>query len=286
MERKLIDMHMHTCYSDGELTPDELIEYAISRNVGTMAITDHDTVNGLKNIKKSYGNKIDIYNGIELSAQVSKGKMHILGYDIDINNQKLNDKLYELKNNSLQKILSLIEQIKKDYGIIFDYEEIKELINSNHNLGRPNLAMLLLKRGLVSSIREGFDKYLNDANDKVKGMNKKLTYQECLSLIINSGGIPVLAHPKTLKLDKEELIELLNNMKKCGLRGIEVYHSTHNQKERELYEFLANEFDLLISGGSDYHGKIVKPDIEVATGRNNNLKIKKLSLVDELKNRR
>lgn len=286
MKMKLIDMHMHTCYSDGELTPDELIEYAISRNIGTMAITDHDTVNGLKNIKKSYGNKIDIYNGIELSAQVSKGKMHILGYDIDINNQELNDKMYELKNNSLQKILSLIEQIKKDYGIIFDYEEIKELINSNHNLGRPDLAMLLLKRGLVSSIREGFDKYLNDANDKVKGMNKKLTYQECLSLIINSGGIPVLAHPKTLKLDKEELIELLNNMKKCGLRGIEVYHSTHNQEERELYEFLANEFDLLISGGSDYHGKIVKPDIEVATGRNNNLKIKKLSLVDELKNRR
>ena len=286
MERKLIDMHMHTCYSDGELTPDELIEYAISRNVGTMAITDHDTINGLKNIKKNYGNKIDIYNGIELSAKVPKGTMHILGYDIDINNQELNDKMHELKNNSLQKILSLIEQLKKDYGIIFDYEEIKGLINSNHNLGRPDLAMLLLKRGLVSSIREGFDKYLNDADDKIKGTNKKLTYQECLSLIINSGGIPVLAHPKTLKLNKEELIDLLNNMKKCGLRGIEVYHSTHNQEERELYESLANEFDLLISGGSDYHGRIVKPDIEVATGRNNNLKIKRLSLVDELKNRR
>lgn len=286
MERKLIDMHMHTCYSDGELTPDELIEYAISRNVGTMAITDHDTINGLKNIKKNYGNKIDIYNGIELSAKVPKGTMHILGYDIDINNQELNDKMYELKNNSLQKILSLIEQLKKDYGIIFDYEEIKGLINSNHNLGRPDLAMLLLKRGLVSSIREGFDKYLNDADDKIKGTNKKLTYQECLSLIINSGGIPVLAHPKTLKLNKEELIDLLNNMKKCGLRGIEVYHSTHNQEERELYESLANEFDLLISGGSDYHGRIVKPDIEVATERNNNLKIKRLSLVDELKNRR
>ena len=75
-------------------------------------------------------------------------------------------------------------------------------------------------------------------------------------------------------------------MKKCWLRGIEVYHSTHSQEERELYESLANEFDLLISGGSDYHGRIVKPDIEVATGRNNNLKIKRLSLVDELKNRR
>ena len=286
MERKLIDMHMHTCYSDGELTPDELIEYAISRNVGTMAITDHDTINGLKNINKKYDNKIDIYNGIELSAKVPKGTMHILGYDIDINNQALNDKMHELKNNSLQIILCLIEQLKKDYGIIFDYEEIKELINSNHNLGRPDLAMLLLKRGLVSSIREGFDKYLNDADDKIKGTNKKLTYQECLSLIINSGGIPVLAHPKTLKLNKEELTELLSKMKKCGLRGIEVYHSTHSQEERELYESLANEFDLLISGGSDYHGRIVKPDIEVATGRNNNLKIKRLSLVDELKNRR
>ena len=129
MSEKIIDMHMHTCYSDGELTPDQLITEAISKNVGTMAITDHDTINGLKNIKGDYAGKIDVFNGIELSAQVPKGTMHILGYDVDINNQKLLDKMYELKNNSLQKILSIIEQLKKDYNIIFDYEEIKEKLD-------------------------------------------------------------------------------------------------------------------------------------------------------------
>lgn len=286
MAEKLIDMHMHTCYSDGELTPDQLIREAISKNVGTMAITDHDTVNGLKNIKDDYKDKIDIFNGIELSAQVPKGTMHILGYDVDINNQELLDKMYELKNNSLQKILSLIEQLKKDYNIIFDYEEIRELINADHNLGRPDLARILLKRGLVTSVKDAFDKYLNDADKKIKGINKKLTYQECLSILTNSGAIPVLAHPKTLKLQYDELLNLLIEMKECGLMGIEVYHSTHTEEERRLYLSLANELGLLVSGGSDFHGRIVKPDIEIGTGRNNNLKIKKLSLVDELKNRR
>lgn len=285
MEDKLIDMHLHTSFSDGELSPDELIDKAISSNVSIMSITDHDTIDGLKSINRDYSKKIEIINGIELSAKVPKGRMHILGYDFDINNQDLNNKLYELKNNSLQRVLSLIEQLKKDYNIFFTYEEIKELINSNHNLGRPDLARLLINHNLAESVDEAFKKYLIAANKKIKGINKETTYEECFNLILNSGGIPVLAHPKSLELSNEELNNLVKRMKEIGLQGIEVYHSSHTKEEMKAYLELAQKYDLLVSGGSDYHGSIVKPNVEIATGENNNIKIKKISLIDKIRSR-
>ena len=133
-------------------------------------------------------------------------------------------------------------------------------------------------------INEAFDKYLNPANDKIRGINKGLNYQECFDIITNSGGIPVIAHPKTLKLSNEEFENLLSDMIDKGLRGIEVYHSTHTQEEINYYKKIAEKYGLLISGGSDFHGKS-KPEINIGTGINNNLKIKRLSLIDEIRKR-
>ena len=286
MAEKLIDMHMHTYYSDGDLSPNKLIEKALKNNIGTMAITDHNTIEGLRNFDNSYKDKIEIINGIELSAKSLKGTMHVLGYDIDIENKSLNDKMHELKNNSFQREISLIEQLKKDYEIEFDYQDIINLLNSNHNLGRPDLAKLLIKYGKAKTVNEAFEKYLVSVNKKIKGINKELDYNECIDLILKSGGIPVLAHPKSLKLNEEELASLLEKMKLSGLMGIEVYHPTHNEEERKLFLKLANKYDFLISGGTDYHGEVTKPDIEIGTGKNNNIKIKKISLLDEIRNRR
>lgn len=279
---KIIDMHTHTCYSDGELTPQELIEKAINKNIGILAITDHDTVNGIKTVDKNKYSEIKIINGIELSVKRNKGRMHILGYGIDLNNKDLNDKIYELRDNSLNHVLSLMEQIKRDYGIRFKYDDIKELVNANHNLGRPDLAKLCIKYGYASSVQDAFDKYLIDANTKVIGHNKGLSYEEAISLIKNSGGIPVLAHPKSLELEEKEFLNILKDMISYGLKGIEVYHSSHSKEEMDYYLKIADQYNLLISGGSDYHGKLVKPDIELGTGKNNNIKIKKLSLLDEI----
>ena len=222
MAEKLVDMHMHTNYSDGDLSPNELIEKAIKNNVGTMAITDHNTIEGLRNFDSNFKKKIEIINGIELSAKSLKGTMHILGYDIDIENKILNDKMHELKNNSFQREISLIEQLKKDYEIEFDYQDIINLLNSNHNLGRPDLAKLLIKYGKAKTVNEAFEKYLVSVNKKIKGINKELDYNECINLILKSGGIPVLAHPKSLNLNEEELATLLEKMKLSGLMGIEV----------------------------------------------------------------
>ena len=283
---KLIDMHTHTNYSDGDLSPIDVVKRAINNNVGTMAITDHDTIAGIKTIDRNNPiikeSGIKIINGIELSAKTKIGRMHILGYDINLDDKALNNKMIELKNNSLQSVLSIMEQIKRDYGIKFDYEDIKALINANHNLGRPDLAKLCIKYGYASTVQDAFDKYLIAAYEKTRQTGKGLPYQECLELITNSGGIPVLAHPKTLELEDQEFQMLLNNMIDLGLKGIEVYHSSHTKEEMDYYLDIANKYNLLISGGSDFHGESVKPDIELGTGKNNNLKIKKLSLLDKL----
>ncbi|MBR3660837.1 MAG: PHP domain-containing protein [Bacilli bacterium] len=283
---KTIDMHTHTNYSDGDLSPEKLIRLAIDKRIGTLAITDHDTIEGIKKVNRNENiivdSGIEIINGIELSAKTDKGRMHILGYGIDLKNKALNKKMIDLKDNSINSVLSIMEQIKRDYGIRFSYEDIKALVNANHNLGRPYLAKLCVKYGYATTSQDAFDKYLIDAHNKTRQTSKGLQYQECLELITNSGGIPVLAHPKSLELSEKEFLILLKEMIRCGLKGIEVYHSSHSKEEMDYYLEIAKQYGLLISGGSDFHGKTVKPDIELGTGKDNNIMIKKLSLLDKL----
>lgn len=284
---KIIDLHTHTNYSDGDLSPLDLVKLAIDKNIGTLSITDHDTIAGIKQLDRNNplitNNKIRIINGIELSAKTRIGRMHILGYGIDLNNELLNKKMSDLKDNSINSVLSIMEQIKRDYNIKFSYEDIKELVNANHNLGRPDLAKLCVKYGYATTIQDAFDKYLIDAYNKTRQTGKGLVYQECLELISTSGGIPVLAHPKSLELREKEFLLLLKEMISWGLKGIEVYHSSHTKEEMNYYLEIANKHNLLISGGSDYHGKTVKPNILLGSGKDNNIKIRKLSLLDKIK---
>ena len=286
-EEKLIDLHTHTTSSDGDLSPQELIRLAIDKRIGIIAITDHDTIEGIKKVNRNedivVASGIKIINGIELSAKTDKGRMHILGYDIDLENSSLNKKMINLKDNSINSVLSIMEQIKRDYGIKFSYEDIKELVNANHNLGRPDLAKLCVKYGYATTFQDAFDKYLIDAHNKTRQTSKGWQYQECLELITNSGGIPVLAHPKSLELSEKEFLILLNEMISHGLQGIEVYHSSHTKEEREFFMEIANRYGLLVSGGSDYHGKSVKPEIELGSGINNNVLVRKLSILEKIK---
>lgn len=285
-EEKLIDLHTHTTNSDGDLSSYELIKLASKNNIGTLAITDHDSIDGIKpldkaEIEKTYG--IKLINGIELAAKVPIGLMHILGYDFDLDNESFNKKLIELKENSIVSTLRIIEQIKKDYNIVFSEEDISTLINLPHHIGRPDIAKLCIKYGYAESVSDAFKKYLVDAYNKNRKYSRKMSYEECINLILNSGGIPVLAHPKSLELPDSELIVLIEKLKACGLQGIEVYHSSHTKEEREFYMDIANRYGLLVSGGSDYHGKSVKPEIELGSGTNNNVLVRKLSILDKIK---
>lgn len=284
----LIDLHTHSCFSDGDLSPDKILLKAYQKGIRTLAITDHDSILGNQKIKLYQANYPDmtIIPGIELSAKTNRGRFHILGYGMDLQSQYLNSKMSELKDNSINVVLSLLEHIKKEYGILFTYSELRGLINSNHNLGRPDIAKMCVNKGYASNVQEAFDRYLLMGYSKIRSENKGLTDEECIEIIIKSGGIPVLAHPNTLKKNEIELRDFVKHMMGLGLMGIEVYHSNHSLEETNQYFNLANEYGLLMSGGTDFHGKTVKPDIELGTGRNHNVKLKQLSLVDYWNNQK
>lgn len=279
-------MHTHTSFSDGNLTPEELVLHASKNDIGIMSITDHDTILGIKEFQENNIQNDDypiVIPGIELTAKVSHGRMHILGYGIDVNNPKLNDKLSELHDNSIHSFLAYAYQLEKDYGIYFNKEDIDNLVDSNRNIGRPDLAILCVKYGYANSVDDAFNKYLISVFNKIRGDNPGISYEECLSIIKISGGISSIAHPHSLELNNLQLLRLLREMASCGLDAIEVFHPHHTKEQTQDYILLANNLNLLQSGGSDYHGHIAKPDIEIGRGINNNICIKKLSLLNRFK---
>ena len=267
----MIDLHSHSTHSDGTKTPSELLNLAKNSNITIYAITDHDDIEGSKRLVATPHDGITVYSGVELNAKVDKGQMHILGYNIDLNNKELNDKLKELKENSKHNIMLYVNQLKEDYNIELPKEDIDKILSREGNIGRPLLALLLIKYGYVESVSEAFDKYLGD--EKVRQHKMCITKEECIKLINNAGGVAVLAHPFTLKLTNEELKEELKYLISIGLKGIEIIHSKSTEEQREYYKELAKDFNLITTGGTDYHGPEVKPNIELGTGIKNNVNV-------------
>lgn len=280
--REYIDLHTHSIYSDGEFSPTNLINLAGLNDVGILSITDHNTVDAYKHFDYENMGDIKVIPGIELSAEVERGQMHILGYGINPFNNELNEVTKRLKQISINSVSAIIKCLQKDYNIKFSSSEVETLLNAPHNIGRPDIARLLIKYGYANDVSDAFLKYLIDAYNKTREYRKLLTYKECIEVIKIAGGIPVLAHPKTLKLSSKELFMLIKEMVKSGLMGIEVFHSSHNDYEMYSYYILAQEMGLLVSGGSDYHGPNTKPDIELGSGKDNNLNIRKLSILSHL----
>lgn len=282
---KIIDMHTFSKYSSGDLSPYELIRLAIEQKVKTLAITDYNTIEGVKSINRNdeliTDSGIEIINAVMLSGKSSLGIINILGYGIDVNNKNLNIKMSKLKDNNINLTLSILEEIKKEYSIRFCYEDIKKIVNANHNLGILDIARLFIKYGYINKINTEILNYLSSVFNKVRHLNKGLTYQECIELIVNSGGIPVL-YPKILNISEKESLVLLREMIGLGLKGIMVYQSNYSQEEIEYYLEIATKYNLLISGGSGFHSEIFSEGVKVGTGKNNNINIKNLSLLNEL----
>lgn len=286
---KILDLHTHTTFSDGELPPFTLINQAIDKNIGILAITDHDTIDGLIDLKKDKSAKniinkagIKTINGTELSAYAKTGIIHILGLDILLQNEDLIKAMEKRKQMRFYRMIAMLELLKRKYNIAFSSKNILELLNDPHKYNRPSLAQLLIKKNYVNTVNEAFEKYLTEIHNMINEDYKDPSYEDCIKLILNAGGIPVLAHPKTLKLNNEKFIKLLEDLIDVGLMGIEVYHSSHTKDEIAYYISVAEKYNLLISGGSDFHGPNIKPDIELGSGKNNNLNIKMLSIINRL----
>lgn len=287
MKREIVDLHTHSVYSDGCNTPEEIINIAINKGITTLAITDHDFIEGSKELVRINQGRINVYSGVELTIKSDTGRMHLLGYNIDLDNQELNQVLLKQREDGIYNILLYIEVLKKDFNINIPTKEIDKMLNIKGNVGRPQLAILLVKLGHCKDVEDAFQKYLIYAYEKVRYIKKGITEEEGIELIKNAKGTPVLAHPNSLKKSYQELKEKIIYLKSIGLAGLETTHPNLNMEERYIYSEFAKEMNLLESGGSDFHGIEVKPDVELGSGRKGNIYIPKnsLTLTKKIKSR-
>lgn len=263
----MIDMHVHTNCSDGDHSPSDVIKMAHDVGITHMAITDHDTIDGLKEAHIQ-ANLLDIklLNGVELASSEYKN-MHILGYGFNYDNPILNENLNRWLSGRLERCNNIIKFLKEYHNIEISVEYVKSLCDGK-SIGRVHFAKALLSLGYVQSIQEAFTKYL-DTPEFHSIDRKKPTTERILDVIYQSGGLSVLAHPSSLKISDDEFEKLIFRMKNLGLTGLECYYSKHDAPLTKKYIEIAKKYNLLITGGSDFHGDKAKPNLKLGTGYDN-----------------
>lgn len=260
-----IDLHTHTTASDGSFTPSQLVRYAKQKGVTVIAITDHDTIDGnVEAMTEGEREAVTVVPGVEISVDYAPGSMHMLGFFIDIKNTALSEKLRLLQDSRADRNPRIIEKLNA-LGVNINYQEVID-ISGGGQVGRPHIAQVLLQKGYTRSIQEAFDRYLGKGAPAY--LDKfRMEPADAIGMIIGAGGVPVLAHPFTLNCaNADELEHLIKNLVSLGLAGIEVYYSEHSSKQVSVYESLAGRFNLLITGGSDFHGANVQ-GIDLGKGR-------------------
>lgn len=258
---KIIDLHTHSTVSDGTDTPEELVEKARERNLSAIALTDHDSVSGLRYaIEAGKTGNIEIVPGCEISTASEIGSHHILGLWVPDNNKNLNSFLKGALDRRLTRNCEMLERLKKR-NIILEPEDLPHTDLST--IGRPHIAAALLKKGIVQSRQEAFLKYLG-RNGLAYVPKYSPQPEKAMEALKQSGATVVLAHPLLQPLSEDTLEHLLVRLKDVGLDAVEIWHTAHSRNQMELLTRLAEKYDLLPSGGSDYHG-LSKPGIQLGT---------------------
>ena len=258
----MIDLHTHSYFSDGSLSPEEIVKTALKIGLYAVALTDHDTVDGIERFLKAPG-KIHKVAGVEISIAYDKGTFHLLGLFIDHKHDKLKSTLDMLKKYRKERNTIILSKLSNMSGEKINEEDIYS--DRKGEISRPHIAHYLISKGIVKDIYEAFDKYLGIGKILYEP-KKRLDYKTGLKIIKEAGGITILAHPHTLNLGettrKTFLLELLDS----GLEGIEAYTSTQNKLDTNFYLQFAKNNNVLISSGTDFHGEI-KPGIDLGTGK-------------------
>jgi len=243
------DLHTHSTYSDGRLTPAELIERAVSKGLEVLALTDHDSTGGiaeaLQAAQKHPG--LLFIPGVELSTDVPHDEVHVLGYFLDWRDPRFQDRLDRLRRSRLERGQKMLAKLKR-LGIDISWQRVKEIAGDG-TVGRPHIALAMIEAGHISSLEEAFDRYLS-RNGPAYVQREKITPAEAVQLLTDASGLPVLAHPR----DLHNLESLLVELKEAGLIGIEVYYQDYDQQTIERLLAIASQHDLLPLGGSDFHG--------------------------------
>ncbi len=250
---KKIDFHTHTTASDGIYAPRQLIDLAVRSGLVAMAVTDHDTVDGLTEAV-DYASTIGfrLYPGVEFSIEYDTGSFHLIGLNLDYRNEKLRSTVKRLAEYRTARVYRIIDDLKK-HGIDIPRDEVMTAAGGGA-IGRPHIARVMVNRGYASNIKDIFRNYLVQGKP---GYIKKvrIEFNEAVSLIRESGGIPVIAHPVSLECcDMIEFEGLLKGFVDAGVEGMEAYAAMHTPEMAEQYRVLAVKYNLLITGGSDFHG--------------------------------
>lgn len=258
-----IDLHVHSLKSDGSLSPAELVAHAAGKNICAIALTDHDTIDGLDEaLNAAKGLDIEIIPGIELSTEYENRDIHILGLYIDYHSPSFCKYLEKFCNSRTLRNKKMCEKLA-EAGVDITYELLCEMFPDSV-LTRSHYAEYLLLTGHVKSRKEAFERYVGD-HASCFVPREKVTPMQAVSLILTAGGIPVLAHPMLYRMSSARLDTLVSKLTEAGLMGIEAIYCSHTAAEEREVRALAAKYNLLISGGSDFHGN-AKPDIDLACG--------------------
>jgi 3',5'-nucleoside bisphosphate phosphatase len=249
------DLHMHTVHSDGTVTPTELVRLAKKAKLSCIALTDHDTLSGIEEAQAE-GAKlgIEVISGVEVSVIFDPGTLHILGYFVDRNSPKVKSVLGEVQDARKKRNPLIIEKLQS-LGLDITLEEV-EAESGGGQVGRPHFAAVMIRKGFVKEKQEAFDKYL--AKGASAYVDKRtVSSKEAIDMIEEAGGIASVAHPKQLKLDHDpgRFEAEIKRLKDEGIKGIEVYSSCQSKKEAARYLEVAKQLDLIVTGGSDFHGQ-------------------------------
>lgn len=275
-----IDLHTHSNKSDGSQTPAEVVRTAEKAGLSAIALTDHDSVSGVKEaVEEGRRCGVEVVPAIEFSA-ISPTQNHILGYYMDVDNPLLTEtlkKLNEIRNRRMGETCRLLNL----HGFDVTVEEVKKLAPGGI-VGRAHFARLMVNKGQIGSVKEAFDLYLGTGKPCFCG-DQHLSEEDTIDLIHRCGGLAFVAHLHQIKLDDDRLVKLLLHLKDCGLDGIEGYHSEYTSDMQEKYQSMAVKYGFLMSGGTDYHADM-KPHISIGTGLGN-MKIP-YSVLEKIKNAR
>lgn len=259
---RLADLHTHSTASDGQYTPTELVRLAKERSLDVLALTDHDTVDGLEEaVQAGERAGIRVICGIELSAR-EYPTFHILGYGFDPEAPALSDLCRELKEGRDQRAPRIVAFLEEQ-GVHIPLSEVEELAGGRI-VGRPHFAQVLVRHGYVSSNREAFDRYLDTKKFHRRVERPKPSARVCVETIQAAGGKVSLAHPYQIGVDSGKLECIVRELTGFGLDAIECFYPRHTPEQQSFYLHLAEKYGLHVTGGSDFHGERVKPDVRLA----------------------
>lgn len=269
----MIDLHLHTYYSDGTMSPEELVRYAKESGAETIAITDHDGMGGLgEGMEAGKRLGVQVIPGIELSTEDDEGiYMHILGYCFDLNNEALKKEVEWIRKKRVERNENLLAALR-EIGCKLSKEDL-QLREGQDYVGKPTFALALARKGYVASPKEAFKEGRFMRSDVVRRVHReKISARKAINLIRDAGGIPVLAHPMKIshliRQGGEDFFERLDRqlvkLKSWGLGGMECYYSGHQPEETEQLVCMAKKHGLIITAGSDFHG--IELDKSIAIG--------------------